>query len=140
MRPDAQIFVHVLAAATLFGATGAVAVLALAARRRTEQLVLARAAFRTLLLLAIPAWAVMLGFGTWAKSKANWPDELGWLGVGFGVSDGGILFLLVATGLSYWWTRRPNGGWPATAVGVLSSLYLVALAVAWWAMSTKLPT
>ena len=43
--PTPQLFLHVLGAITLFGATSAVAVLALFGRDREEQLPLARAAF-----------------------------------------------------------------------------------------------
>jgi hypothetical protein len=140
MRPDAQIFLHVLGATTLFGATGAVAVMGLVARPRTERLPLARATFRTLLVLALPAWIVMLAFGTWAESKESyWSDDAGWLGLGYGVADAGIVVLLASTGLAYWWTRRPSG-WQGTAVGILAAVYLVALAAAWWAMSAKVPT
>ena len=140
MRPEAQLFFHVLGAMTLFGATAAVAVLGLAARNRTEPLPLARAAFRTLLVLALPAWVVTLAFGTWTQSKADWRDDLTWIELGLHIADGGLVLLLVATGISYWWTRNPARGWPATAVGALASIYLVALAVAWWVMTAKVPS
>ncbi len=136
----AEIFFHVLGAITLFGATGVVAVLALAARGRAEQLPLARASFWTLIALALPAWVVMLAFGTWAESTADFSSDPGWLGIGTAVADGGLLVLLAAAFLAFRWTRRPNGGSLVTAIGVLTSFYLVALAVAWWVMSAKVPT
>ena len=137
---DTQLFLHVLGAITLFGATAAVTVLALFGRNRDEQLPLARAAFFTLLLLAIPSWVVTLVFGEWAKSSESWPDGVGWIDLGAGIANAGLLVLLVAGGLSYAWTRRPVRGWPVTALGTVTGLYLVALAVAWWVMSAKVPS
>ncbi len=137
---ETQLFLHVLGAIALFGTTGAVAVLALAARGREVQLPLARASLWTLLVGAIPAWIVMLSFGEWTKSKGDWPGDPAWIGVGVAVADAGLIVLLVAAGLAYRWTRRPSGGWPVTAIATLTSLYVVALAVAWWVMSAKVPT
>ena len=137
---DGQLFVHILGAMTLFGATAAVAVLALVGRSREDQLSLARASFFTLLVLAIPAWVVTLVFGSWTESAGNFPDGLGWIDLGSGIADAGLVVFLVAAGLNYVWTRRPAGGWPVTVLGVVTSLYVVALAVAWWAMSAKVPT
>jgi hypothetical protein len=136
----AKLFLHVLGAITLFGATGAVAVLALAARGRDEQLPLARASLGTLLLLALPSWVVMLGFGSWAKSGSDLPGDPGWLKIGESVANVGLLLLLATTALAYRWTQRPAGGRPVTAIGVLSCLYLVALAVTWWVMAAKVPS
>ena len=81
---DTQVFLHVLGAITLFGATSAVAVLAFLGRGREEQLPLARASFFTLLLLAIPAWVVTLAFGYWTESAQKWPDVIGWIELGAG--------------------------------------------------------
>jgi hypothetical protein len=139
MKPEFQLFVHVLGATMLFGATGAVAVLGLAGRSRTDALPLARAAFRTLLLLALPAWVVTLVFGSWTKSKADWPD-LTWIELGFHVMDGGLLVLLATTAIAWRWQRRPETTWAATAIGALACLYLAALALAWWVMTAKVPS
>jgi len=140
MRPDAQLFVHVLGATVLFGATGVVAVLGLAGRTTSNPLPLARATFLTLLVLVLPAWAVTVGFGTWTESKENLPDGLAWVDIGVRVTDIGLILLLVTTGIAFRWQRRPGAAWAGTAVGALATLYLVALAVAWWVMSTKVPT
>jgi hypothetical protein len=137
---DMQLFLHVLGAITLFGATAAVTVLAFFGRNREEQLPLARASFFTLLVLAVPAWVVTLAFGYWTKSSENWPDDIGWIGLGAGIADAGLLALLAAGALSYAWMRRPVRGWPVTALGTITGLYLVALAVAWWVMTAKVPT
>jgi hypothetical protein len=136
----AQIFLHVLGAITLFGATSAVAVLALFGRNREEQLPLARASFFTLLVLAIPAWVVTLAFGYWTESELDLPEGLGWVDLGAGVADGGLLVLLAAGALNYAWIRRPGGGWQPTALGWIAFAYVLALAVAWWAMSAKVPS
>ncbi len=71
------------------------------------------------------------------KSSGAIDDNEGWIGVGFAVAEPGLLLLLLATGFAFWWARRAGRGWQGRAVAVLSSLYLVALAVAWWAMSAK---
>ena len=137
---NAEVFLHVLGAITLFGATAAVAVLALAARGREEQAPLATASFWILLVLALPAWVVMLAFGTWAEATADFPGNPGWIDIGSGIADLGLLVLLAAGFLAFRWKRNPTAGWPVTALGVLTGLYLVALAVAWWAMSAKVPS
>ena len=140
MNADAQLFLHILGAIVLFGATAASAVLALAGRHREEQLPLARASFFTLLLLALPGWVLTLGFGYWTESKGDFPEGLGWIDLGAGVADLGLFALLIALGANYVWMRRPSGGWPVTVLGIVTSVYLVALAVAWWAMSAKVPS
>jgi hypothetical protein len=140
MKAEAQLFLHILGAITLFGATSAVAVLAVFGRNRDEQLPLARAALWISLVLAIPGWVVTLGFGYWTKSEMSWPDGVGWIDLGAGIADLGLFALLASAGLSYAWTRRPAGGWPVTALGIVTSAYVVALAVAWWAMSAKVPS
>jgi hypothetical protein len=140
MNADAQVFVHVLSAITLFGSTGAVAVLAVAARGRTEQLPLARASFWTLAVVALPALVLTIVFGSWAESVIDYPGEPGWVGIGVAVGDGGVLVLLAAAAAAYRWSRRPDTAWAPTAIGVLTGLYLVALAVGWWVMSAKVPS
>ena len=58
----------------------------------------------------------------------------GWVGVGFLVSDAGIMVLLVLTLLGWLGLRRPRAGvWFAG----LAAIYLVALGVAVFAMSAK---
>ena len=56
------------------------------------------------------------------------------------VTDVGLLLLLVTTALAFRWQRRPQTAWAASAVGALATLYLVALAVAWWVMTAKVPS
>jgi hypothetical protein len=60
--------------------------------------------------------------------------------IGLRISDIGLVVLLVTAAVSFRWTRRPDTGWAAPAIAVLASLYLVALAVAWWVMTAKVPS
>ena len=138
-RPFLPLFLHILGAMTLVGAILAVLVLTAAAWRRPEVAVLRRAAFRTLLIVAIPAWIVMRVGAEWIYSKefgssnANDPT---WVGIGFAVADAGLLVLLVTSGVAFWWNRAGTQ-LAGRLVGGLAGLYLVLLAVAWLAMSGK---
>jgi uncharacterized membrane protein len=139
LRGDFQLFVHILGAVSLFGAVAAVAVMGLAARRVTEARPLAAGALVSTLFVAVPAWIVMYTFGFWTKSKRGWPDHLGWITLPMRIADAGLVVLLGMAGLSYVWLRRPERGRLPLALGVLSLLYILALGVAWWAMTAKVP-
>jgi hypothetical protein len=140
MRPDFQIYLHVLGATALFGSTVCLVVLAAASRSRAEPRPLAFGAFATILAVAIPAWLLTLVFGSWTKSKEGWPSGLAWLDLGQGIADAGLLVLLVSAGLSFAWLRRPATAWLPAALGLLAAGYTVALGVAWWVMTTKVPS
>jgi hypothetical protein len=138
-RPFWPIFLHAFGAMVLVGAIFTVIVLTVTAWRRPELPVLPRAAFRTLLVVAIPAWLVMRLCGQWIYSKEFGSDSSNdptWVGIGFLVGDIGLLVLLITLGFAFWWQRkgRPVAG---RIVGGLSGLYLVMLAIAWLAMSGK---
>jgi len=130
------LFLHVLGAVVLFGGTVAVATLAWAGVRLPDRPLLPRASFRTLLALVIPAWIVMRIGAGWIESAEDVDDDATWIGIGFIVAEPGLLILLLATGFAFWWSRRPTG-WQGRVVAGLATLYVAALAVAWWAMSTK---
>jgi hypothetical protein len=136
-RPFWPLFLHVLGAMTLFGAVLAVAIVSWVAWKHPLP-VLARSAFWALLAVAVPAWIVMRVGGGWISSKEGYPSSGGptWLKIGMGVGDGGLLFLLVSTGAAFWWQRAGNalGG---RIVTVLTTVYLLLLGVAWFAMSAK---
>jgi hypothetical protein len=142
VRPDSwdlPLFLHVLGAILLFGGTGTIAVLGFAMRGRSAHAgLLARLAAWTWLLFVVPAWILMRAGAQWIGDK-EYPDTTpGWVGVGFVVSEaGGVLLLLL--GILAWLSARRGGLGRrlALAVPVLASVYLAALAVAWWAMSTK---
>ena len=141
LRPDSwdlPLFLHVLGAMALFGGLVAVLVLALARRRRPEHgEILARYTFRTLLLVVLPAFVVMRVAAQWILSKEHEPEGT-WVDVGFIVTEPGLILVVLPLLILGWLHARRRGiGWPGTAVSVLSSIYLAALVVAWWAMTTK---
>jgi hypothetical protein len=141
VRPDSwnfPLFLHVLGAIVLAGSIGAVIVLAVAVRKRRAQgALLSRVAFRTLIFVAVPSWIVMR-VGAQLIVDKEFPDKApGWVGVGFAVSEPGLI-LLIALGVLAWVSARRGGvGRASAALVVLAPVYLAALAVAWWAMSAK---
>ena len=141
VRPDSwnfPLFLHVLGAIVLAGSTGAVTVLALAARKRRAQgPLLSRLAFRTLIFVVVPSWIVMR-VGAQLIADKEFPDKTpGWVDVGLVVSEPGLI-LLIALGVLAWVSARRGGvGRASMALAILAPVYLVALAVAWWAMSAK---
>ena len=140
MRPDTQLFLHVLSATALFGSTLALMVLGLAGGRVAERRPLALGALATTLAVGVPSWAVMLAFGTWTKSDEGWPSGLQWLEIGTGVADAGIVVLLALAGLSYAWLHRPASTRLGPVVGLIAFGYAVALGVAWGVMTTQVPS
>jgi hypothetical protein len=137
LRPDSwsfPLFLHVLGAMVVTGATAAAFVTALAARRLPW---LRAVLVRTLLMAVFPAWLLMRLAGQWIDSKENIPGDPGWLGVGFLVGDVGFVLLIVAMILGAVGVRRPERNWPIGAVAVLTGVYFVALIVAMVAMTGK---
>jgi hypothetical protein len=135
---DFPLFLHVAGAMTLVGALGATLVLAGAGMRRPDARVLARGAFLSLAAAALPAWVVMRAAAEWTYSKEQFSghNDPTWIGIGFGVSDAGLIVLLAGVGLSYAWTRQLRP-WAPRALGAVGGLCLLLLAVAWLAMSGK---
>ena len=137
IRPDNwnfPLFLHVLGATLVTGATAAAFITALSSRRWPwMRLVMAR----TLLLATFPAWILMRLAGAWIESREDISGSPGWLGVGFIVGDGGLLLLVVAMILGAVSVRRPQRNWPVGAVAVLTGVYFVALIVAMVAMTGK---
>jgi hypothetical protein len=137
-RPFWPLFLHVLGAMALVGAMLAVVLVSSVAWRRPDLAVLRRAAWTTLIAVALPAFVVMRGAGQWIYSKEGFSgnNDPTWLGVGFAVGDMGLLLLLVTMGVAFWWNRsgKPVAG---RIVAGLSSVYLVLLTIAWLAMSGK---
>jgi NADH:ubiquinone oxidoreductase subunit 6 (subunit J) len=134
LRPDSwdfPLFLHMLGAMVL---VGAVAATVIASGRGT---LLRGVAFRTTIFLVLPSWLLMRIAGQWIDSRESVPDDPAWLGIGYIVGDAGLLVLLVTAGLAWWAYRHPERGWPGRAVAGLASLYLLALLVAMWAMTTK---
>lgn len=137
IRPDSwnfPLFLHIFGATVLFGTVATVAIAGFASRSHAgyEQL-LARVAQRTFLLGIVPAYILMRVGAQWIDSK-EFPngDEPGWVGVGFIVSDAGVILLLIVGILLA--VRRQR---VLLAVPILTAIYVVALGVAWVAMSGK---
>lgn len=139
LRPDSwdpPLFLHVLGAVLLFGGTASIAIVSLAGLRIPEQAALLRTvAFRTMLVVVWPSYVLMRAAAQWILSREGLDEDTpGWVGVGFAVSDAGIVVLLLLTLLGWLALRRARAG--AWFAG-LSVLYLAALGVAWFAMSAK---
>jgi hypothetical protein len=148
LRPDAwelPLFLHVLGAVVLFGAVGSVLVLAAASLRRDARAapLLRRIAFKTMLIAVWPSFILMRLTAEWIRSKEfpSGAQEPDWIGVGYVVGDGGVVVLLGLTLCAWLATRQKNAdrARPATATIAtgIAGFYLVALAVAWFAMSAK---
>jgi hypothetical protein len=137
LRPDSwnfPLFLHVLGAAVVTGATAAAFIGAVAARRLPWLRVFVA---RTLLLAVVPSWLLMRIAGQWLDSKEDIPGDPGWLGVGFIVGDAGLILLILATIFSAVSVRRPQQQWPLRTVAVIAGIYFVALLVAMFAMTGK---
>jgi len=141
IRPDSwnfPLFLHVGGAAVFFGAVTISAVTQLTAARVPEPDLLRRVAFRTLLIVGLPAFIIFRGAAEWIRSK-EFPgdaDDPTWLGIGYIISDLGALIFLIAlilAGISV----RKRKGWLTQTSGVLSVVLLVALLIATWAMAAK---
>jgi hypothetical protein len=138
---DVPLFLHVAGAMVLVASVAAVVTL-LVLSRRGDTVALIRLAFRTLLFAALPSFVVMRAAAEWIFDKENLPDDLDWTGIGFGVSDFGLVILLVGTllcGLAVRRLRRTDGqpGALVSVATVLIALTLVGYGVAIWAMTTK---
>lgn len=136
------LLVHVVGAMLLVG-TLIAAVAAVVLARTGNGAVLQRVAFRTMLWGAVPAFIAMRAGAEWVKSKENASDDAAWIGIGYGVSDLGLLLLIVATVLAGLALRRVNKG-GAEVPGAMSkisagivSLMLLGYGIAIWAMTTK---
>jgi len=137
LRPDSwnfPLFLHVLGATLVTGATAAAFILAVSSRQWPW---MRRVLARTLLLATFPAWILMRLAGEWINSRENIPGSPGWLGVGYIVGDGGLVLLVVAMILGAVGVRRPQRNWPVSTVAVLTGVYFVALIVAMVAMTGK---
>jgi hypothetical protein len=138
-RPDSWNFpllLHIAGATVFFGAIAVAAVTQLASARAPQPELLQRVAFRTLLIVGLPAYIVFRIGAQWLLSKE--PDDFdpAWIGIGFIVSDLGALLFVIALILAGLAVRKRNE-WLVKSSGVLSAVILVALVVAVWAMGAK---
>ena len=143
MRPDHwdfPLFLHVAGAMLLVGAlVVVVATMAVALRNGDGVEVLTRLAFRTLLIGVIPAYVLMRGGAEWIASEEGVPDDLDWIGIGYGVADGGLLLTLIAVVLAWRVARRgaAGPGGLGRAVFALAAVLILAYGIAIWAMTAK---
>jgi hypothetical protein len=139
IRPDEwdfPLFLHILGAMALVG-TLVAATYFLFVARRDGTIEAIRAGHRTLLLGALPAYLVMRLAAQWIASKENLEDsDAAWIGIGFMVSDIGLLLLVAATVGAALGLRRSTGRGPTVAAW-LCGLLVVGYVVAIWAMTTK---
>jgi hypothetical protein len=141
IRPDSwnfPLFLHVAGAAIFFGAVTVGAVTQLTATKVAEPDRLRRVAFRTLLIVGLPAYIVFRIGAQWIYDKEvpDVDEDPTWVGIGYIVSDlGALLFLisLILAGVAVW---KPKG-WLSKTSGVLSVIILIGLVVAVWAMGAK---
>lgn len=135
MRNDWLLFFHVLAAMLLVGGVLTVTVVSLAAARRAwpDQVPLLRAiAFRTNLVIVLPAFVAVHVLGDVLANREYEHGEPDWLNIGFTVTDvdlivGGVLLTL----LQFWVLRRTRAGraagWPERLVTYSPGAVLAAL-------------
>ncbi len=141
LRPDSwnlPLFLHVLGAVILFGGTATVAIAGFAGRGRSDHAgLLARVVLGSFLLVIVPGWILMRIGAQWIADK-EFPDKTpGWVDVGFVVSEPGAVLLIVLGIIAWISVRRQGLGRLAVVPPVLATIYLVALGIAWWAMSAK---
>jgi hypothetical protein len=139
---DFPLLVHVFGAMILVGAL-VTATTALLLGWRRDSLWYSRLGFWALLAVALPAWIVMRIGAGWIESKENFgDDEPDWLGIGYLVSEAGLLLLIIAIIVTGLGVRRLRAAAEGTSSltrigGVLATLLLIAYTVAMWAMSAK---
>jgi cytochrome bd-type quinol oxidase subunit 1 len=141
IRPDSwdlPLFFHVLGATLTFGAIVTMAIVGFAGARQDSEraLWLRRLAFRIGLLVLVPSFLLMRIAGQWIADK-EFPDKgPGWLDVGFIVTEPGAVLVLVMLILAWLGSRRRESR-VAVVVPWLATIYIVALGIAWFAMSAK---
>jgi hypothetical protein len=145
LRPGNEhlpLFVHVLGAMIMVGGF-VLAFTSLGSSIRNGGQI-SRLGFRALLYGALPGYIVMRVGAQWIYDKefpGNPSKDPSWIGIGFGVADGGLLLLLIALLLSGLGLRRARrgggGGGLVTASTVLVALILVTDLIAIFAMTTK---
>ena len=138
------LFLHVAGAMVLVGALVVVA-WALVKAWRGDTAGFTRLAYRTLLYAAIPSFIVMRVGAQWIADKEGILDsksDPSWIGIGFSTSDGGGLFVIIATvlaGLGARRLRREGSARPTLGrvAAVLTLIPLIAFLVTIWAMTAK---
>ncbi len=132
------LLLHIAGATVFFGAIAVAAVTQLASARAAQPELLQRVAFRTLLIVGLPAYVVFRIGAEWIYSKEfdDTEDDPAWIGIGYIVSDLGALLFVIALILAGLAVRKRNE-WLVKSSGVLTAIILVGLVVAVWAMGAK---
>jgi hypothetical protein len=136
-RPESwnlPLFLHVLGATVVTGATAAAFVCAMSEPRWPW---LRPILARTLLLATFPAWVLMRAGGAWEDSRSPIGNGSTWLGIGYIVGDAGFVLLIVAIIFAAVGVRRPQRNWPIRGVAIITGVYFAALLVAMFAMTGK---
>jgi hypothetical protein len=140
IRPDSwdfPLFVHVLGAIALFGGVATLVMVSYAGLKLPQHAPWLRTlAFRLTLLLVWPANIVMRAGAQFIFEKEDLDPEMPtWIKLGIVTGDGGALVLIGLTVLG-WLALQRKPEWSRYFTW-LAGAYLVALVVAWWAMSAK---
>lgn len=148
VRPDEQnlpLFIHVAGAMALVGALF-LSALALQSAWRHGSAGSIRLGYRSLLIVALPAWIVMRIGAQWIADKQGYSDAEevpAWIDYGFVAAEPGLLLIIAATvltGLSVRGLAEAGEGPTPTKVRVatvLVGLMIVIYLVALWAMTAK---
>jgi cytochrome b561 len=146
VRPDAwnfPLFVHVSGAMALVASLVMALYAVRIARTRGDQPA-AQFAFRVLWRFTLPAFIIMRLGAQWIVSKEDLENSNdAWVGIGFSVSDFGLLLLIIGLVLTGLMARRARQGTSVAGTtqlavaGVVSGLLVAAYLVAIWAMTTK---
>jgi len=149
IRPDDWNFpllLHVGGAMILVGALVAASAYMLAAWNRSgpgDQLAMSRIAFKTLLMVGIPAFLLMRIAAEWIRDKEGFggDNDPAWIGIGYITSDLGGLLLLVSTLLAWLGVRQLRKGKERSALvrvsAVIVTLLVLIYVVTIWAMGAK---
>jgi hypothetical protein len=139
MRPDdtlLPLFLHVFGAMVLVGAavTGVHAVL-LAEGGVAESS--RRLAFRTFLIVALPAWFVMRVGAEWVRIEEFGDAGVpGWAELGYMTAEGGGVLMIVSIVLA-WQSARRDSRRLARIAATVMAVAVVAWVVTAWAMTAK---
>ena len=134
---DPPLFIHVLGAMILVGAAAAGVRAAFATDRSQAPVWLRRFGFRSLLLVALPAFVLMRIGAEWMRVK-----EFGnvgnpsWVTFGYTTADGGGILLIVAIVLAWIAVRRGRPGY-ARAAALVAGLALLGWIITVWVMGAK---
>lgn len=139
------LFLHVLGAMLLVGLLLGVAFALVFAWRPTagrEHVALTRFAFWTLLAGVIPSFLLMRISAQWVESEAPFDENATWIDVGYIVSEPiGVPAMVLSTVFAGVAMRRMERDGSTSVLAriaaVLTLIFIAALLVAIWAMTTK---